>query len=1118
MAMLLLLALLAVGLLSLSTISLRARQHDQARGVARANARLALSLAIGQLQDLSGADTRITAPGDLLDDTRARGLGVWKSWEGRDHTRRGRFAGRPETPDYDAKRKSGSPAEDGAGRFLGWLATRQDGAPDIDAYPVSRERRSPGDIPMVGESSAEPGERVHVPSLELGRGAGALAWWVSGENQKARIQPKRELEDEEWALARNGDATPDPAVFRLLEEVEEPSMLERLVSRGQFDFARTDDLPTNPFHHLSTTSTGLLTNAATGGWRKDLTLLTQHWDRQSGRGLELFQVEPGRNLPSAKPSRSDARPGHSLFYWWADYRADGSQPPIYQSGPVVSWANLVDYCLSYRRRGANLSANGRRVFPIAAPHITDRSAANTYSYLHEVRMLPVIARIQWVYSLFSRPVDRRGHQLYVILNPVVTLWNPYDVELPMPANFRITLRKPIPSALQLVIDGTELPYRTILKANNRGFQPMVTGSLTVTLDDRSGLGPGATRVFSPTAAEPGPGLTAKPGYHPAGGYEMTVMESSNRLPLRLQPTARIECRMRFDAEYTDISTGTGIYLDADAAGQWVLAYRMTLPPSLVPQLYGVTEEFPVRTVAEVEGTPRPFASCIFGTRMASDTHLAAKGFVQSSPLVSYTATGNKSQSEHNISRSYNGAAHPVNSPFDFSFLAHTSLDNRLPNFGPDEENGYIVSGFDVSTGLARCAVASTPVRPLQSLCELQHWDLRYDNPVPPFAFNLIGNSDASPLFAPDAVVNPADANLTVNLQYDDSYCANHLLFDDWFFSSLYAEPDGWLGGRVERSEQEVFTDWFGGDRPLANAAYRFAGAETDPEDAYETWVAPRDAWKSLAACLEVDGMFNVNSTSVDAWRALLRHARDEKVPRIHHGANWSVAEGDTETGTVSRTTVATDNRAGTGSQCGEFPGASEFTGYRVFDDDLLDRLAERIVEQVRERGPFLSLSEFVNRQLSAGEPALAGAVQTALNQLSREPGSPFGALESLSTPASSSPPGAQQAGYRFPAAAEGYSGYGLPGWTRQADLLRPLAPTLSVRDDTFTIRAYGEARDSGGGVTARAWCEATVQRKAAFVEADDPPETSLLELSEVNRRFGRRYELLSFRWLSEREL
>lgn len=88
-----------------------------------------------------------------------------------------------------------------------------------------------------------------------------------------------------------------------------------------------------------------------------------------------------------------------------------------------------------------------------------------------------------------------------------------------------------------------------------------------------------------------------------------------------------------------------------------------------------------------------------------------------------------------------------------------------------------------------------------------------------------------------------------------------------------------------------------------------------------------------------------------------------------------------------------------------------------------------------------------------------------------------------------------EADYKFPAAADGWSAYGLPGWTRQADILRALAPTLSVQDDTFTIRAYGDARDKNGKIVNRATCEASVRRTREYVDPTDaadlvPPRRS----------------------------
>ena len=56
-----LLAILAIGLLSLSSVSLRNSGRDAAMAEARANARMALMLAFGQLQKTIGPDQRISA-------------------------------------------------------------------------------------------------------------------------------------------------------------------------------------------------------------------------------------------------------------------------------------------------------------------------------------------------------------------------------------------------------------------------------------------------------------------------------------------------------------------------------------------------------------------------------------------------------------------------------------------------------------------------------------------------------------------------------------------------------------------------------------------------------------------------------------------------------------------------------------------------------------------------------------------------------------------------------------------------------------------------------------------------------------------------------------------------
>jgi hypothetical protein len=182
----------------------------------------------------------------------------------------------------------------------------------------------------------------------------------------------------------------------------------------------------------------------------------------------------------------------------------------------------------------------------------------------------------------------------------------------------------------------------------------------------------------------------------------------------------------------------------------------------------------------------------------------------------------------------------------------------------------------------------------------------------------------------------------------------------------------------------------------------------------------------------------------------------------------------------------------------------------VFDGAFLDSLAEEVVKQVRMRGPFLSLAEFVNRQLSSGDLALAGALQSALNEVA-DSNDTFSALEEFSGESSADPPGEEE--YQYSDAAAGSAAYGLPGWTRQADILRPIAPILSARDDTFTVRAYGDVRSPTGEITAQAYCEAVVRRTREYLDPSDAAGSTAHPQSPVNTRFGRRFEIVSFRWL-----
>jgi hypothetical protein len=1131
LSLMVLITLLAVSLLGLSTVSLRSGGRDDAASRARANARMALMLALGDLQRQGGLDTRVTARADILNDSNPPVLGVWKSWEGSDHNSQGR----PISPgNYEAAKDD---------RFLAWMVSG-----DPRTLPDTTERK--GSVPLVGPGSVGSGAgrsdlEIHLEPIELeeGQNAGAIAWWIGGENQKARLPKPYEPDSDDaarWSILAKSHSVANPETFRMQDLLEDPLPAEKAFTHQLADFVgEKQDLTVSKefFYDMSATSVGLLTNTATGGWRKDMSLLTEFWTSIPNSNLPFFRAAPERDIMFAKPTSASAYPARSMIYPWAAYRGS-NHIPIYRHGAVSSWENLKDWATAYKRMATTASGRNR------ISHASQAIDGDAFNFIHRVRILPVVARVQWVFSHYagppaaSNPPAPAGHvEPRLLLTPVITMWNPYSVEITSPG-MTFSLVRPIPAALRYTINGTQNPvYNSVLAGSTNNLPAMSQNTaITYQIGSPGTFKPGETRVFSPGQGSyqdgyvsNGATLPLQAGYRGTkGGHFFPLVDLSGKR-IAVPPGSSIKADAKFDTAYLDISTGVGIYLDMKPVGSANahLAYRMTYTPAMASTVYPPLPNLASASLSGAASNPVPFLSTMFGARMASRTHIPAKGFVQSSPLVNYTAMGNKDTVEVTIGRHYLGTRHPVNSPFDYSFVEHTAGgDSYLPNASDTSQRGYIVTGFLKGDGLSRCVIAELPVRPVQSLCELQNWDLRYENPVPPFAFNLIGNSDATPLVPSNAVVDPSNASLNVNLQHDDSYCANHILFDDWFFSSIAPDPTSY--GNSGRSVQQVYTDFVSDGRPLGNHAYKpiagdAAAAAGDPSKASELFsdhVRGAQGWKSIASRLEVEGMFNVNSTSVTAWKALLGHARKQRVPYIQEsGTSWSVDTSEESDHPLSRFSIAGDVQAGKSGSSGAFPGASEFAGYRVVDDDLIEELAEKVVVQVRARGPFLSLSEFVNRQLSSGDLALAGAVQTALNEIAEGgTGNPFSTIQGMSNDAPAMPANAAEAEYRFPAAAAGESAYGLPGWTRQADVLRPLAPILSVRDDTFTIRAHGDARDKDGKILSRATCEAVIRRTRDYVDPVDDAGIATVPTSQINKAFGRRFEIVSFRWLNPSEI
>jgi hypothetical protein len=204
---------------------------------------------------------------------------------------------------------------------------------------------------------------------------------------------------------------------------------------------------------------------------------------------------------------------------------------------------------------------------------------------------------------------------------------------------------------------------------------------------------------------------------------------------------------------------------------------------------------------------------------------------------------------------------------------------------------------------------------------------------------------------------------------------------------------------------------------------------------------------------------------------------------------------------------------------------NEWNGYRELTEPQLQTLAEKIVEEVRDRGPFLSMSEFVNRQVGPSGPrTLSGALEAAITkaEINEKANAAFPTTYLSQVPITATDVADTKLyAYKTADATTGNPAAGAPGWLSQGDLLRILEPSATVRGDTFVIRTYGEAQDAGGKITARAYAEAVVQRVPEYVDPSDRPSINAATdpaAKAANLKYGRRFHIVSFRWMSKDEI
>lgn len=291
----------------------------------------------------------------------------------------------------------------------------------------------------------------------------------------------------------------------------------------------------------------------------------------------------------------------------------------------------------------------------------------------------------------------------------------------------------------------------------------------------------------------------------------------------------------------------------------------------------------------------------------------------------------------------------------------------------------------------------------------------------------------------------------------------------------------------------------------------------------------RIGFEQSAGSIQVDGAFNVNSVSVNAWEALLLQAAGKTLETENDGTLNSAAES-----TFVAFPRFPDPVYGVenGDEFAKLDAqdAEQHAGVFVTDRADIRLLAENIVAEVKRRGPFLSLADFINRRLIPDASDLdldyqglmgtmdaaimrASQIEDVLNypQIFSRTGNGGQQLDPdysynwyLSEPYYAVSP---EAAYGIPSGHKSTALEGSSANLMQGDILQLLGPQLTARSDTFVIRCYGESIDPiSKKVQSAVRGEAIVQRIAEPVAPGD----NLIAPSEA---MGRRFIIKHFRWI-----
>jgi hypothetical protein len=1162
-------------------LEMQKTSNRQQRTLAFHNAQIGLEIALGTLQLHAGLDQRVTARADILSEEFSTSpptldirpehqnwVGVWDSSIRRyiDDPSRNDGALIPNTAfsAYGSDNQKAQP--------LVWLISDPRlHDPQHSGFLTSDASRTtfihftqpaidiPNDdrVRLYGNTSTPAENRVNAGKVGVydlnGMRDGDYAWWVADEGIKAKLNV---VEPEAQASAAPG--TPDytqrlkaplrtgiQAMSGLTfteYDYTDPSFrnqLDKIITLPYAEFLGTgySDFIEDQFHSITSFSRGLLTDTQNGGLQKDL---TAYFDQGAG----LNDTDPLFDI-SRFPDMHLAPDARNLPRW----------------GLLRDWVSL---------------GSG------STPRSMESTEANVSHSFH-----PVVLNVGIPWSL-GLDVSTGTNYLEFRIHPFVVLWNPYNTTMPgqdytLRFDFTETGGAPnftidsvfIDANGTGVLDNIPPPADEDLGAVSIDLQSLNTapagypdsnGHLLLTLPaSETQLAPGECVIYSlATDSRLNDGSTTNPFplQMTRGGWASDYEQNNTFVGFRsgpLTPTvsgnliANDNSSKNVHNDYDLVGTvNFGLHLGTNdtqsTALQTVVNYR-SLGSNRVnnrnlstgPWAKNGPITWPMRPLVNKTGRWSSGSVTFYGSlRNMTMYSFRAKTIEQPrrsgpayhppdiawGPIDAWGTTDFDLSSDFGSGRIYGVYGGHVGAD---------GIENQLP---PTLSHGYFYPIFDVPDG-----------NPLLSLGRLHHTSLGEFSNQPNYA---IGNSYVPADMSADHYSGFFDGSLSPTLPanknefLDLSYLANEALWDSFYLSTV----DAGLATQLHSDYHDFATS--NSHLPNSRLDVHTTGSATYRDIALD----PEERFDRGAAFLSIDGAFNINSTSVEAWKALLGSFIGLDInglPAVTVDTDdsddisliasipepWRDTSGDPQGTYYDALAVTTD----TGGQAGNY------TGIRGLTAEEIDELAAAIVEDIQLRGPFMGIADFVNRRpVTAGNDRnieangrrywtrFRGVLQSAIDRVSNYGGS-TGSINSTFIDSETDPLGntynlferdhiavntdGSDRGYVTENVLMGEDVYptsaGTPGFLEQADLLSVLAPVLRARSDTFKVRSYGRVTTPDGETASEVWLEAVVQRRADYVEGSGtlPPADPWDPSPTV---FGRRFYIVSIRELSESEL